>query len=100
MNYQEHKQLIQENIVPHLSGKLFISENVICLSQTDTLKLIRSLKDKLTSDNYFLCEEIRHDYMGQVKKNYDKKNYSFEFSLMPYARKHGLVRQLKKSINQ
>lgn len=98
--YKKNKQLIQENIIPHLSGKLFISESVIYLSQTDTIKLLHSLKNELPSSNYFLYEEINNEYVKQVHDSYILKNYSFNFSLMPYARRHGLVKQLKKSINK
>lgn len=100
MKYQEHKQLIQVNVIPQLSGKLFISNYAICLSSTDTMKLFYSLKQELPDNNYFLYKELNSDYINQAHENFVVKNYNFDFSLMPYARKHGLVKQLKKMINE
>ena len=100
MNKQEHKQLIQENVVPHLSGKLFISDAVICISQTDTMKLLYTLKNELSNDNQFLHSELKQEYTIQVYENFLKKNHVFNFSLMPYARKHGIEKQLRKMINE
>lgn len=100
MKYLEHKKLIQEEVMPHLSGKLFISEQAICMSQTDTIKLVNSLKNILHHDNYFLYNELRKYYVHQVCANYEIKNYDFNFSLMPYAKKHGLVKQLRKMIKE
>jgi len=98
--YKEKKQLIQKNIIPHLSGKLFISDHAICLSQTDTMKLFYIMKQELPDNNYFLYNEINQEYIRQVNDNYVIKNYEFNFSIMPYARKHGLVKQLKKMIGK
>lgn len=100
MNKQEHKQLIQENVVPYLSGKLFISDAVICISQTDTMKLLYVLKNELSSDNQFLSDELRQEYIIQAHENFLIKNYGFNFSLMPYANRHGLTKQLRKMINE
>lgn len=100
MKYEEHKKLIQEEIIPHLDGKLFISEQAICMSQTDTIKLVNSLKNILPHDNYFLYDELRKYYAQQICANYETKNYNFNFSLMPYAKKHGLVKQLRKMIKE
>lgn len=100
MNYQEQKQLIQENVVPHLFGKIFITDHAVCVSQTDTMKLFHTLKQELPSGNYFLYRELNLEYIEQVNDNYSTKNYLFNFSLMPYARRHGLVKQLKKMISE
>ena len=100
MNEQEHKQLVQEMVVPHLSGKLFISDAVICISQTDTMKLFYVLKYELSGDNQFLCSELKQEYIKQVEENFAVKNFDFNFSLMPYANKHGLTKQLRKMINE
>lgn len=100
MNEQEHMQLVQENVVPHLSGKLFIADEVICISQTDTMKLFYTLKYELSSDNQFLCRELKQEYIRQVQENFAVKNFKFNFSLMPYASKHGIIKQLRKMINE
>lgn len=100
MNEQEHMQLVQKNVVPHLSGKLFITDEVICISQTDTMKLLYTLKNELSNDNQFLCKEIKQEYIRQVEENFALKNYKFNFSLMPYADKHGLEKQLRKMIKE
>ncbi len=100
MNEQKHRQLVQEMVVPHLSGKLFISDAVICISQTDTMKLLYTLKHELSSNNQFLREELRHDYTIQAHENFLIKNYRFNFSLMPYANRHGIEKQLRKMINE
>lgn len=100
MNEQEHMQLIQGNIVPHLSGKLFITDEVICISQTDTMKLLYILKNELSTDIQFLREELRKEYIIQAHENLLLKNYKFNFSLSPYAIKHGIDKQLRKMINE
>ena len=100
MNELEHMQLVQENVVPHLSGKLFISDEAICISQTDTMKLLNVLKYELSSDNQFLRSELKHEYTIQAYENFLKKNNNFNFSLMPYARKYGIEKQLRKMINK
>ena len=95
MNYQENKKLIQDNIIPHLVGNLIISDQAIYLCQYDAIKLLYSLKKVLPSDRYFLYEDLRQDYIKQRKQYYESLNNEFNFSLSPYARRHGLVKQLK-----
>lgn len=99
MNYQENKKLIRESVVPLLAGKLFISDNAICICNYDAVKLIYTLKNELPINQEFLFQEMRCEYLKQARENILNGNYCFDFSLTPYAKKHGLVKELKKQIN-
>ena len=99
MNYQENKNLIRENVVPLLTGKLFISNNVICLCNYDTIKLLYTLKNELPISEEIVYQEMRSEYLKQAKENITNGNYCFDFNLTPYAKKHGLVKELKKQIS-
>lgn len=104
MNRNEEKQLIREYAFPCMAGKVQVTEAFFGLSSKDTVSVLYHLKKTLPSEHHIVYDSLHDEYLKQLRNAYHgnltseqrKNSHLFDFNLYPYARKRGLVKELKR----
>ena len=94
MNRNEEKQLIREYAFPCMAGKVQVTEAFFGLSSKDTVSVLYHIVYDGLHDEYL--KQLRNAYHGNLTSEQRKNSHLFDFNLYPYARKRGLVKELKR----
>ncbi|HIT22641.1 MAG TPA: hypothetical protein IAB56_06735 [Candidatus Scybalousia intestinigallinarum] len=104
MNRNEEKEIIRNYVFPCIVGKVIVTKDFFGICERDTVSLFWHLKRVLPAECFPVFDGLHDDYLNQLRTVYQSKLTSeqkenphlYDFNLHSYARKRGLVRELKK----